>query len=439
MKTKQLFVVLGALLLLFIVSPVVRAADELSPEARESFDKGLVAVNQQEWQIAIRYFLKAQEKAPYAPEVLFNLGLAESKVAGRELRSLAWFRAYLEKAQNAANADAVRKEIAGLEIRIEAAIGRLIEQAMQLAEQEDEKTGWRGSHLVDIAVAQALSGDIPVAKRTAAKAKHPNRSFENEALSKIAVIQYHSGDITGAENTIREIGPDIGGAYSNQSLAYGYIARLQAIEGDFSKAKVNIEKEKWDLIKPDSYWTLACEEALAGKRSQALEHIAKALQITMSLDKDSRGQAIEFYRVGRMQVFLGDIDGAKNSYLLGNKETREHTNLEPEPFDQRYFEGMQIEKEVAGLRKNGSWFFSLEWLGDPRLFEVKPNISVPSEKYIEWTRLLQNKLSDELFTDQQGALRTIAGKGTPDEIVSGMVKAIDKIIYIFNEIKIRSH
>ncbi len=437
MKIKQLFFVLCAVFLLFIMSSVVQAADELSPEARESFDKGLVAVNQQEWQIAIRYFLKAQEKAPYAPEVLFNLGLAESKVAGRELRSIAWFRAYLEKTQNATNADAVRKEIVGLEIRVEATIGKLIEQAMQLVEQE-EVLGYRCSHYVNIAVALARAGDIPGARRTAALAKHPNRSFENEALSKIAVIQYHCGDGSGAEKTIREIGPGMGVSYCDQSSAYGYIARLQAIKGEFAQAEASIEKEKWDLHKPDSYWTLACEEALAGKRNQALDHIAKALQITMSHDKDSRSSVLDFYKVGRMQKFLGDIDGAKNSYLLGNKETRERTSLEPLPFDQRSFEGMLIENEVAALRKNGSMFFSLEWLGDPKLFEVKPKKSVPLEKYIEWIQILQNKLSDELFTDQQRALRTIAGKETPYEIVSEMVKVIDKIINTLNEIKFLS-
>ena len=60
----------------------------LPPEARQAFDKGMLAVGQMEWQTAIRYFLKAQELEPYAPEILFNLGLAESRVPGHELRAI---------------------------------------------------------------------------------------------------------------------------------------------------------------------------------------------------------------------------------------------------------------------------------------------------------------------------------------------------------------
>ena len=66
------------------------AEEHLSKEAKEAIRKGLMAAGQKEWQLAIRYFNEAREKAPLAPEPLFNLGLAESKIPGREIRSIAW-------------------------------------------------------------------------------------------------------------------------------------------------------------------------------------------------------------------------------------------------------------------------------------------------------------------------------------------------------------
>lgn len=426
MKTKQTFILPCLLFFLFVVSPVVQSADELSPEAREAFDKGLVAVNQQEWQIAIRYFLKAQETAPDAPEVLFNLGLAESKLAGRELRSIVWFRAYLAKAPNTVNTEAVRKEIAGLEIRIEATIDKLIYQTIQLVAQEDEASDWRWAHYGNIAVAQARTGDIPGAKQTAAKAVNEtyHTFYANGALSNIAAFQYYAGDAAGAENTIREIGSGSSKErpYANQSNAYGNISYLQAIHGDFSLAETSIEKQRWDVIKPTSYFNLACEEALAGKRDQALAHIAKALDVDKKLDADSHLVNLDLYQVASVQAYLGDIEGAKKSYS------------EPGYLVQSGYAGIHIEAVVENQRNRSE--LNLKFIGDERLLKVKPDKSLALEKYVEWTRFLQNKLNDELFTDQQSALRTIAAKGKPYEIVYGMLGAIEKITNTFNEIRI---
>lgn len=66
---------------------------ELPPEAQTAMDKGVIAAKQQDYMLAIRYFQDARKTAPDAPEVFYNLGLAESKMPGRELRAMAWFSA----------------------------------------------------------------------------------------------------------------------------------------------------------------------------------------------------------------------------------------------------------------------------------------------------------------------------------------------------------
>jgi hypothetical protein len=58
--------------------------------------------------------------------VFLNLGLAESRIPGRELRAMAWFGAYLAASPNAPNAAAVRQQIAALDVRNQSNLSRLI-------------------------------------------------------------------------------------------------------------------------------------------------------------------------------------------------------------------------------------------------------------------------------------------------------------------------
>ncbi len=115
-------VVLAAVLALDIVAPPPVSAQStevaLSPEAEQAMQRGLAAAEQQEWRIAIKHFGEALEGAPYAPEVLFNLALAHDRLGGRELLAIAWFRAFLAAAPEAANAGQVRERIIGLEVKV---------------------------------------------------------------------------------------------------------------------------------------------------------------------------------------------------------------------------------------------------------------------------------------------------------------------------------
>ena len=115
--------------MLVLSAGVSAAADEVPAPAREAFERGLAATEQQQWGLAIRYFGEAQKAAQTAPAILFNLGLAHGK-AGHELPAIAWLQAYLAQAGQPANADAVRKEILRLEIATEAEIARVAQQAV---------------------------------------------------------------------------------------------------------------------------------------------------------------------------------------------------------------------------------------------------------------------------------------------------------------------
>jgi len=83
----------------------------LPPDAQEAMKNGIIAAKQQDYLLAARYFQDARKIAPDSPEIFFNLGLAESKIPGRELRAIAWFGAYLASTTNAPNAAAVKDQI----------------------------------------------------------------------------------------------------------------------------------------------------------------------------------------------------------------------------------------------------------------------------------------------------------------------------------------
>ena len=77
------------------LNPPVFDPPALPVEARAALKRGVIAAKQQDYPLAIRYFEEARKSAPAAPEIFYELGLAESKIAGRELRSICWFEACL--------------------------------------------------------------------------------------------------------------------------------------------------------------------------------------------------------------------------------------------------------------------------------------------------------------------------------------------------------
>src|SRR5262249_11384832 len=103
--------------------------------AKNRFDEGVRAAHDSNWLTAIKAFQEAQSIAPGNGPILFNLGLAESKIPGRELRSIAWFKAYLSVSPNAENVAAVNTELRTLETRARSQINEWIALGRKLGNQ----------------------------------------------------------------------------------------------------------------------------------------------------------------------------------------------------------------------------------------------------------------------------------------------------------------
>ena len=123
----RIILLLVTLTLLTTQLPAAARARELLPQAREPYRKGILAAQQQDYKVALRYLLDAEQADPEAPELYFYLGLASSKLPGYELRALAWFQLYLMKVPDAPKAAAIREQIGALEVTFESRLGKILD------------------------------------------------------------------------------------------------------------------------------------------------------------------------------------------------------------------------------------------------------------------------------------------------------------------------
>ena len=237
----------------------------LPPAAQEALDKGIFAAKVPDFSLAIRYFEDARKLAPSAPAVFMNLGIAESKMPGRELRAIAWFGAYLAAYPDAPNAAAVREQIATLEVRNQSNLSRFLKTVQNAADSIRDEYGSRGSAQRELARVQIRAGDIAGARNNlAAAAKSAiDRTTGNEAriktmvLTGIAKDQIKVGDaraaritLASAQKTADSINLKLERPQDKASEQFG-VAEAQIAAGDLSGAQTTLAslQKTNDLIK----------------------------------------------------------------------------------------------------------------------------------------------------------------------------------------------
>jgi len=216
----------------------VTSATALTPDAREAINKGIMAAKLPDYLLAIRFFEEARKLAPQSPEIFFNLGLAESKVPGRELRAVCWFSAYLAANPNEPNAAAVKDQINVLDIKALSNLSRLIKSVQDATSQTGSY--YQEFHMGQVAGLWAEAGDMPAAMKTAGQIQDVYR--RNQSWVAIAKGQMKAGDIAGALKTVDMIRPsdfkDIVGSLADiKTVALRDIAQAQQNAGNISGAK----------------------------------------------------------------------------------------------------------------------------------------------------------------------------------------------------------
>jgi len=312
MNTRRILIAVLLLGLAGFSARAIRAAEPasttLSSDARQAMKKGLIAAEQQEWNLAIRYFEEARKATPSAPEIFFNLGLAESKVPGRELRSIAWFNAYLAAGPDAANAPAVRDVTDQLEVKVEGAVDRILRQAKQVAGSFPEEYN-RYTAYGRVFSIMAGTGNPAGAKQ---EAMALSADEGGSALAGIARALAVAGDVNGAREIADRIKNEVW-----KSVAFESIAVVQAAAGDIPGARLTLENSTHIGYKHSGLIAIARALYKEGKKDEAYQTLAQARDIIVQRKASDKNEyCSEFHTIAKAQMEIGDLDGALQTALL---------------------------------------------------------------------------------------------------------------------------
>lgn len=340
-------------------APAQRSSS-LPPQAQEAIARGLTAAKGKDYRQAIRHFEEARKNGPYAPEVLFNLGLAESRMPGRELAAMVWLKAFLAASPDAPQAEKVRDLYGRLETSAKATIARLLDLQKELV------------------------------------GKLPNGQERDEAFSRLSGCQARAGDFAGARRSADQAG-------SRKAKAYTYIAYYQADRGDLAGARRSAElsdDKRGVLLRIELIETgmrnynsamvmpeIAESEARKGDIPSALKMAAQA--------GDSRDLA--YARVAYTQALQGDTTGGEETAnRISDPSAR-----------QAVLRRIEIVRVLAGA-------------GDSKNLRERVNVLFHHHKIIDTL----NSASFPWFADLPGYLKTLHAKDSPLEIEWGVRKVL---------------
>jgi hypothetical protein len=255
-------VTLRAAALLLIA--VCAAHAELPPLAQAAVDNGIAAAKAQDHLLAVRYFEEARKAAPKAPEIYYDLGLAEAKIPGRELRAIAWFESYLAANRGAENVVAVRRLVSALDTRSQENVANLLNSARQAATSNSRDESFTPYFLSEVARVAATAGNVSFALQTVdllSSAKDKAKTLKN-----IACAQADVGDFTGAVTNAAAIQDP----YWKASTLI-HIGMEQAKAGDFSGAAQTVQMMQTPEERNGLRSVIARAQAEAGKAADALQ------------------------------------------------------------------------------------------------------------------------------------------------------------------------
>jgi len=283
----------------------------LPAAAQEAINKGIIAAKVPDYLLAIRYFEEARKLAPQAPVIFLDMGLAESRIPGRELRAIAWFGAYLAAYPDAPNAAAVKEQIAVLDVTNRSSVSRLIRTAQEAAARSAGMP--QASGLYKATEYWLEFGDIAGAQEATDLIRLP--SIKSAALVLIARKKFRAGDAAGAKNALSAAirsANDIGAepAYGIQSsqtrkmILLEYIAKEQASEGDSSGAHKTADLIEEITHKGRAQRGIAESQIESGAYADAQETLAMALKTTEIMPPEYRARALDL--IAKLRTVASD-------------------------------------------------------------------------------------------------------------------------------------
>ena len=276
---------------LFILCNVtVTFGQTLPPAAQEAINKGIIAAKIPDYLLAINYFEEARKIAPQSPEVFFNLGLAESKIPGRELRAICWFGVYLTANPTASNIAAVKEQINQLDVKNKSNVSRFLITAQDAAVVyfQSSKREDKSSILFYVTQLWLDYGDIAMAQKACNLIYNKDDKYDlfykSMAQLDICSAQVKAGDIDGAQKKMD---------------------------------KNMLAKQKTNLLVNIAYYQFNNGDKVSAKKT-----LADAVKTANKIDKDPEGLGIEtnegikgraLVGIVEAQLECGDIEGAQKA------------------------------------------------------------------------------------------------------------------------------
>jgi hypothetical protein len=242
----------GGVVMLFLVAwtfGFAQIPEGVPEDARVSWDRGLDAFRQGDWDAAIRNLVVVQEAAPTVPAIIYNLALSYDFSAFNELLAMGWLNTYIAAAPDAPNVLQAEVRIGDLD---SAALGRLagLFQAAKRATESQADSGDPSDRMTAygrIARAQARSqvmapqalitaGEIPgLCVRCAPGQPEQERT---RVLQGILEVQIAARDLEDAFNTAAAISADEGA----RDEAFRDVALALARRGSAERAEAALSQ-----------------------------------------------------------------------------------------------------------------------------------------------------------------------------------------------------
>ena len=408
----------------------------------------------------------------------YNLGLAESKISGRELRAIAWFVTYLSIATNAPNKAAVKDFISSLQIKSEGNISRFLGSVLEAAKQIPTrfKVGGyskdspleevqRSLAITEVARLYALSDD---GKKAAEIAIEANISLNK--LSNYGVIGWmieyggHDG-ISGARECLAAAVKN-GRNQHYSTYVLSLIAVKEAENGDFIHASYDLEAvlkshevvnrpldDLYDGDLADTLIQIAKFQAKYGENEESRRSLLKAMKLVK--ERYPEGEKISHYRMlAEAQARCLDVTGAQATY---NAYLKNDADIFSDALKKYIAIAQGIKGDIANAKATADTIKNQNLKDDAQqaiIFNTKQSLSANSGNltyidnetrtrsidYFDWiTRLGINSPGDEaflnspLFLDLSSYIKSLP-TGDPQKTFDGLLNTASKLVEMHKSI-----
>jgi hypothetical protein len=283
------------------------SAQEISEDAREALTRATTAIQQQQWLVAEQQLKIASDKSSNSQEVIRAFADFNDRRGGRDLIGIALYRDYLAARPDAPDSEEIKAKIAALEQRALSLANGFIDKA--LSATSGIAAAERGGVLINIAIAQALLGNLSGAFSTASSARASNPNGD-DPYGKVAQALAEQGNLAAANDALGRVAP------SKRPKALADMAYTLSNAKRPAEA-LNYAAQSTGPDRVNAYDYVARGQSQLGDRNAVRSALNMAISAANSLDQASR--RVYLFSVLEAASDVSEPDIAKRLYADGSK------------------------------------------------------------------------------------------------------------------------